>query len=304
MPGLVGIVAQAGFGPDFGNVRLIKKVLESLLERQDPCVLTPSGCGRLFHRFRFGACRRRLGRGCLLFVLVFSYFFLSCFLFLLLFLFFGLFNRHRLPGFLPDHHSQPFRDLGDDRTDHLRHDHQLDDDTEEQAEEHGSELGAAEAPIALVIRRPGHDRLMGNRGKLPYDGIFTVAPLVPIIRLVNFIFQAVEFVEALVRLRLEMRLFIQNPADFIVEAGDATPQPLHMSGGILDLRRLSPEELTGFQLVQPIKEIAGLPQGVETHPVRRKGFKLCLYRADLTLERRKPSPGLLDLRVQRRQFLL
>ena len=120
----------------------------------------------------------------------------------------------------------------------------------------------------------------------------------------NFLVQAVEFIEALVDLRLEIRLFFQDPADFLVEAGDAAPQPCHMSGGILELRHVSPEELTGFQFVQSVEGIAGVPQGVETLPVGGKGFKLCLYRAHLAFEHRKRSPDLLDLRVQRRQFLL
>ena len=175
----------------------------------------------------------------------------------------------------------------------------------EQAEEHRSAQGAAVAPIALVIMAPGHDRRwMRNRGKLPFDGKFMLAPLVASIRIVNFIVQVVEFIEASVRLRLEFRLFFEGPADFPVETGDATPKPYDMSGGILNLRQFSPEELTSFQFVESVEEIAGVPQGVETQPVGRKGFKLCLCRAHLTLQLRKRSPDLLDLRVQRRQFLL
>ena len=146
--------------------------------------------------------------------------------------------------------------------------------------------------------------MIRNRGKLPFDGKFILAPLVASMRIVNFIVQVVEFLEALVDMRLEIRLSFQGAADLLVEAGDATPQPFDMSGGILDLRQFSPEESTSFQFVESVEDIAGVPQGVETQPVDRKGFKLCLYRAHLTLELRKRSPDLLDLRVQRHQFLL
>jgi hypothetical protein len=62
--------------------------------------------------------------------------------------------------------------------------------------------------------------------------------------------------------------------------------------------------LTSLQFVESVEEIADLPQGVETQSVDRKGFKLSLYRAHPNLEIPKRSPDLLDLRVQRRQFLL
>ena len=206
---------------------------------------------------------------------------------------------------LPDHHRQPFRDLDNGRTDQLRHDHQVDGNAKEQAEEQRGAQRAAVAPIALVIGTPGHDRrAMRNRGKLPIDGEFFLAPLVAGMRIVYFNVQAVEFIEAPVRLRLEMGLFFQDPADLPVEAGDVGPQPCDTPGGILDLRQFSPEELTGFQLVESVEEIAGLPQGVETEPVCGKGCKLCVYRAHLTLELCQRSPDLLDLRVKRRQFLL
>ena len=142
-----------------------------------------------------------------------------------------------------------------------------------------------------------------NRGKLPFDGKFFLASLVASMRIPNFIVQVVKFLEALVALRLEIRLFFQGPTDFAVESGDATPQAYDMSGGILKLHCF-PEELTSSQFFESVKGIAGVPQGVETQPVDRKGFKLCLYRAHLTLELRKRSLDLLDLRVQRRQFLL
>ena len=137
-----------------------------------------------------------------------------------------------------------------------------------------------------------------------FDGKFILAPLVASMRIANFIVQVVEFLDALVGLRLEIRLFFQDPADFLVEAGDATPQPYDMSGRILKLRQFSPKKLTSFQFVESLEDIAGVTQGVETQPVGRKGFKLCLYRAHLTLEPLKRSPDLLDLSVQRRQFLL
>jgi hypothetical protein len=295
LPALVGI-DQTGFGTELGNRRLIDKVFEGLLERQDPCVCGFFGCGSLFDRGRLGPLLRRLLLGlCRL-----------RFLRILLFLFLplGFLDRLRLV-LLPDHHRQPFRDLDNGWTDRLRHGHQADDDGEEQAEEQRGPQGAAVAPVALVIRAPGHDRrVMRNRGKLPIDGEFFIAPLVAGMRIVYFIVQAVEFIEAPVRLCLETRLFFQDPADFPVEAGDVAPQPCDAPGGILDLRQFSPEELTGFQFVESVEEIAGVPQGVETEPVGGKGFKLCVYRTHLALELRQRSPGLFDLRVKRRQFLL
>ena len=151
---------------------------------------------------------------------------------------------------------------------------------------------------------PGHDRLaIRDLGEFPFDDKFLLAPLVTGIRVVNFVVQAVEFVEALVDLSLELRLSFQDPADFLVEAGDAAPHPCDVSRGIVAPRHFSPEELAGLQLGEPIEDVAGLPQGVETLPVGGKGFQLSLCRAHLTLEPGERSPHLLDLRVQRRQFL-
>lgn len=118
----------------------------------------------------------------------------------------------------------------------------------------------------------------------------------------DLIEQVVQLVQTLVGLRLERRPFSQNRLDLPFEAGHSPPQPIDMSGGI-NPRHHIPKKLTRFQLSQPVEGIAGIPQGLEPLSAGGKRCEFCLHHAQLTLEPLEFSPGLLDLRVQRRQFL-
>jgi hypothetical protein len=110
--------------------------------------------------------------------------------------------------------------------------------------------------------------------------------------------QVVQFIEAVVDLRLESRLPFQNPPDLPFETGNPTSQSIYVSGGIADLRHSFPKELARFQFGQLVEGIAGIPQGVEPLPVGGKRFELCLYQAQITFENLEFPSSLLDLRVQ------
>jgi hypothetical protein len=76
-----------------------------------------------------------------------------------------------------------------------------------------------------------------------------------------------------------------------------------VSGGTFGLREAFPEEFIRFQFPQLVERIADIPQGIEPLSIGGKLFELCLYNTQLTFEGLVFLPGLLDLRVQRRQFL-
>jgi hypothetical protein len=76
-----------------------------------------------------------------------------------------------------------------------------------------------------------------------------------------------------------------------------------MPGGILDSRDPFPKKSPRFQFPQPIECIANFPQGIESLSGGGELFELSLYNVQLTVERFTFFPDLLDLRVQRRQFL-
>jgi hypothetical protein len=72
---------------------------------------------------------------------------------------------------------------------------------------------------------------------------------------------------------------------------------------MLDLRDSFPKKFIRFQFFQLVECIADIPQGIEPLSIGGKRFQLCLYNAQLTFERLAFLPDLLDLCVQRRQFL-
>ncbi|MFO7554938.1 MAG: hypothetical protein R6W88_07015 [Desulfobacterales bacterium] len=75
-----------------------------------------------------------------------------------------------------------------------------------------------------------------------------------------------------------------------------------MRGGILDLWESFPKEFIRFQFPQLVERIADVPQGIEPLSIRGKRFQLCLYNAQLSFYGLLFLSGLLDLRVQWRQF--
>jgi hypothetical protein len=76
-----------------------------------------------------------------------------------------------------------------------------------------------------------------------------------------------------------------------------------VSCGILGLRDSFPKEFIRFQFLKLIECIANVLQGTEPLSIGGKRFELCLYNAQLIFEHPVFLPGLLDLRVQWRQFL-
>ena len=302
-------LADAGFGAELGDGRLVHQVGKGLLEGQHAGTLRlPAGrflaaagflaghrLGCLFGFFRFGVLLGllRFGLGD---VLGFG------------FLFFRLrlgFGRRRRNGrrFL-DQLGQALRYL-----DHFgraighRHRDPAHHSPQDETDQQGHQERTPEAPLAVGLLGPGHDHFAeGNFRYLPLDDELFLAALLALVGFIDLVVEEGQFVLSMVDLLLERGLFVQNAADAILEPGDPCADVFQVAVGHTGLGDALPKELAGFQLLQLVQGVANLCQGRHALPGRGVLLQLGVDLAHLRLEPLERRLGLLDLRVQGGEF--
>ena len=147
------------------------------------------------------------------------------------------------------------------------------------------------------------EQAIRDRRNLPLDDELFLAPLFAGVSFANLFVQVIQFVEMLLDLRLEGLLFFQDPPDLLLEAGDPVPQPFHVSGGVPDLRQPRPRTARPPPVRPACRGRRRPPARHRSAAFGGKRLELCLDNPQITFEHLELALGLLDLRVQGRQFL-